>query len=178
RAHERLALTARRGLDARAAVAAHVEVDGHAALVGAHGQERRAGRVVREEVAGRGELRGVPDRQRQLAEQPDALALVLPLAGVRRHRDRRRRGRGVRRPPLEVGEHAADEHGLYVWLHGGLLRKGPPDHRPRAFPTPKKPKAPTERAPSRVISEWQSDHWFSSGLGCHWPAWMFARVLS
>jgi hypothetical protein len=41
------------------------------------------------------------------------------LVGVRGHRDRRRGGLGVGRPLLAVGEHAADERGLVVCLHGG-----------------------------------------------------------
>jgi hypothetical protein len=136
RAHERLALAARRGLDAGAAVAAHVEVGGEAAVAGAHDEQRHAGGVVREEVAGRRELRGVADRERQVAEQPLALPLEARRVGVRGDRDGRRRGRGIGRPVLDVGEHAADERGLEVSLHGdlatGARRRGAWGRWPRA----------------------------------------------
>lgn len=121
-ADERVAVAARRRLDARAAVAAHVEERADLAGRAAREEQRHAGRVVREEVAGRGELRRVADDQRQPAEHARQLAGVALLVEIRRHRHRRRRSRGVGRPLLEVSEHAADQRRVEIWQHAMFYR--------------------------------------------------------
>jgi hypothetical protein len=98
RAHERLACTARRRLDTRAAVAADVQERAQLAVVAAHHEQRHAGGIVREEVTRRGELRDMTHDERQLAKQP------CRLIGVRVDGYERRGRLGVGGAVVEVCE--------------------------------------------------------------------------
>ena len=81
-ADESLLVSTRRVGEAGAAVTAHVEERPEGAVAPARDHERNAERIVRDEVAGRGELGGVRDDDRQVAKEGDPFGVEASRRAV------------------------------------------------------------------------------------------------